>query len=201
MLVNDLLNTARLEDGRLVGVRQPTDIIALMQSTIDNAKTAIAKKGHTIIFTPPKEKLPLLVLDSETMSLAFQNLLENAIRYTKPRGNITVTMEPQGDKLRVAVADNGVGVPEDQQERVFTKFFRGKNVLSMETEGSGLGLFIAKNIVETHGGGISFSSAEGKGTTVTITLPLSSVDKDALPSPLSFVRPPAQKKSSKKVAR
>ena len=114
------------------------------------------------------------------------NLLENAIRYTKPRGNITVTMEPQGDKLRVAVADNGVGVPEDQQERVFTKFFRGKNVLSMETEGSGLGLFIAKNIVETHRGAIRISSQENKGTTVTITLPLSSVEKETAPYPSSF---------------
>src|SRR3989338_7042336 len=139
MLVNDLLNTARLEDGRLVGVRQPTDIIALLQTVIENAKPSITKKGHTVTFTLPKEKLPLLVMDSETMSLAFQNLIENAIRYTKSQGKIEVGMEREGDKLRIAITDNGVGVPEDQQERLFTKFFRGKNFFNMETEGSGLG--------------------------------------------------------------
>ena len=188
MLVNDLLNTARLEDGRLVGDLKPTDIVKLMEAVLNNEKEAIAKKGHAVTFVPPKEKLPLLVLDSETMSLAFQNLLENAIRYTKPRGKIAVTMQRQGDKLRIAVADNGVGVPEDQRDRLFTKFFRGKNVLNMETEGSGLGLFITKNIIETHGGSISFSSAEGEGTTVVISLPLSSIDKSPLPSPLSFTQ-------------
>ena len=184
VLVNDLLNTARLEDGRLVGERKPTDIVALLQTVIENAKPSITKKGHTVTFTLPKEKLPLLVMDSETMSLAFQNLIENAIRYTKSQGKIEVGMEREGDKLRIAITDNGVGVPEDQQERLFTKFFRGKNVLNMETEGSGLGLFIAKNVVETHGGTMQFESVENKGTTATIFLPLRTVDLEAMPSPL-----------------
>ena len=183
VLVNDLLNTARLEDGRLVGERKPTDIVVLMQTVIDNLKASIAQKKHTVTFIPPKEKLPLLVTDSETMILAFQNLVENAVRYTKAGGKINVTIERKNEHLAVAVSDNGVGVPEDQKERIFGKFFRGRNVINMETEGSGLGLFIAKNIVETHGGKVQFESQENKGTVVTISLPLVSRDTGTLPQP------------------
>jgi PAS domain S-box-containing protein len=183
MLVNDLLNTARLEEGRLVAERRPTDMVQLVKTVIDNAKASVAKKEHTVTFTPPERPVPLLVLDNETMALALQNLLENAIRYTKAHGHITVTMTAEDSKLAIIVADTGVGVPEDQKDRLFSKFFRGKNVMNLETEGSGLGLFIAKNIVETHGGQLLLASKEGEGTTVTITLPLSSVDRSTLPTP------------------
>ncbi len=198
MLVNDLLNTARIEDGRLVGPRRPTDAVKLMQSTIDALKDTVEKKKHVITFTPPKEPLPLLVLDDESMGLAFQNLLENAVRYTKEGGRIDVLMERRSDELAIVVADNGVGIPADQQERIFTKFFRGRNAVNMETEGSGLGMFISKNIIMTHGGKISFVSKENAGTTTTILLPLrsnSSAEPDIMNAPKDSA---AQKKPFEK---
>ena len=129
--------------------------------------------------------MPKFLLDEEAMSLAFQNLIENAIRYTPPGGTITLSVEEKNDDLAIKIADTGVGIPDNQKDRVFTKFFRAKNVVQLETEGSGLGLFITKNIILGHGGTISFVSTEGKGTTFTILLPMKSSPSAPLISPLS----------------
>jgi len=107
----------------------------------------------------------------EKIRLAINNLLDNAIRYTPAGGRVTVSLSRGKKEIELSVKDTGVGIPKDQQERVFTKFSRGANVIRMATEGSGLGLFITKNIIEAHGGKIWFESGEGKGTTFYLTLP------------------------------
>ena len=85
---------------------------------------------------------------------------------------MTISLKHGKNEVEFSIADNGVGIPKDQQQRVFTRFFRGVNVIRLETEGTGLGLYIAKNIIETHGGKIWFESEEGKGTTFYFTLPV-----------------------------
>jgi signal transduction histidine kinase len=107
------------------------------------------------------------------MSLVLQNLLENAVKYTPEYGRIEVVLEPGEKFLRVRVKDNGVGIPAEDQAKLFSKFFRANNVIRMQTEGSGLGLFIVKNIIQKHGGDITFTSEEGKGTEFAFTIPLS----------------------------
>ncbi len=170
-LINDLLNVTRIEEGRYLYKPVPYDIIKLIQSVIDTYKDEFPKRKLIFEFKKPKEKLPEVMVDVEKMSLAFQNLLDNAIKYTPEGGKVTVAVEYDKKEIVVSVKDSGVGIPKNQQERVFSKFFRAANVLKRETEGSGLGLFITKNIIEAHEGKIWFESEEGKGTTFYFSLP------------------------------
>jgi signal transduction histidine kinase len=105
------------------------------------------------------------------MYLVIQNLLENAIKYTPENGKIELTIEMGGNLIKVKIKDNGVGIPDKEKVKLFSKFFRAENVVRMQTEGSGLGLFIVKNIVKSHGGEIAFDSKEGKGTEFFFTIP------------------------------
>ena len=134
------------------------------------------KKGQTIrcqsqIIKP--KKIPKVYIDKERVLLVLQNLVDNAIKYTPEFGKIEIIIEKKGDDfLEVSVKDNGVGVPEEDKVKLFTKFFRATNVMRMQTEGSGLGLFIARNIIEEHKGKIYVESEEGRGTKISFTLPL-----------------------------
>jgi len=103
--------------------------------------------------------------------LAVKNLVENAIFYTKNSGQVKVSVKRKKDQVVFAVSDSGIGIPKNQWNRIFTKFFRADNAIRMETEGTGLGLFITKNIIEAHSGKISFKTKEGKGTTFSFSLP------------------------------
>jgi two-component system sensor histidine kinase VicK len=143
---------------------------------IDLYKEEIKKKNLNFQFKKPK-KLPKVKVDVEKIYLAIQNLLENAIRYNKVGGEIEIILKEKEKEIEFSIRDTGIGIPKNQQSRVFTKFFRGSNAIRMETEGSGLGLFIAKNIIEAHGGRIWFESEEGKGTTFYFTLPTASYAK------------------------
>jgi signal transduction histidine kinase len=170
-LINDLLNVTRIEEGRhlynliLVNLEDLT-------SNIVSSYTEIAKRKSLVLeYAKPEQKLPQVKVDVEKIRLVISNLIENAIKYTPVKGKITIIVSVEDGRVQVAVKDNGVGIVKEQQERIFTKFFRGTNVMRMETEGTGLGLFIAKNIVETHGGKIWFESEEGKGTTFIFNLP------------------------------
>ncbi len=116
--------------------------------------------------------MPKVTVDVEKVKLAIQNLIDNAIRYTLPGGRITVSLKTVKNQIEFSIKDTGVGIPKAQQERVATKFFRGTNAMRMETEGSGLGLYITKNIIEAHGGKLWFESEENKGTTLYFILPL-----------------------------
>jgi PAS domain S-box-containing protein len=169
-LINDLLNVTRIEEGRFLYKPVLADIVPICQSVIDSYKDEIEKRNLKFKFKKPKE-LPKVRVDIEKISLAIQNLLENAIRYNKFGGEIEMVLKKKEKEIEFSIKDTGIGIPKDQQNRVFTKFFRGSNAMKMETEGSGLGLFITKNIIEAHGGRIWFESEEGKGTTFYFTLP------------------------------
>jgi len=112
-------------------------------------------------------------LDPQKMHLAVQNLLDNAIKYTPDGGKIVLKVFREKDDVVCTVQDSGVGIPDDQKDRVFSKFFRGDNVIRMQTQGTGLGLFISRSIIEKHKGSISFESQEGQGTSFTFRLPIS----------------------------
>ena len=111
-------------------------------------------------------------MDKQKMILVLQNLLENAVKYTPNHGRIEVVVECGKQFLKFKVKDNGVGIPAKDQKKLFSKFFRGDNVVRMQTEGSGLGLFIVNNIINRHGGDITCHSEEGKGTEFVFTLPI-----------------------------
>jgi len=169
-LINDLLNVTRIEEGRYIYKPQTTEILPIIESLLKSYEGMIQKKNLTLELKKPP-KLPKVKVDIEKISLAIQNLLENAIIYNVPNGKIEITLEDKGEEIQISVKDTGIGIPKDQQQRMFTKFFRGSNAMKIDTEGSGLGLFITKNIIDAHGGKIWFESEEGKGTTFYFTLP------------------------------
>ena len=171
-LINDLLNVTRIEEGRYLYKPVPTDIVPLVKSVVDAYKEEAKKKKLKLEFKKPAKKLPKIIIDAEKITLAIQNLIDNAIRYTPPQGKVAVSLRPGKKEIEFLVKDTGVGIPGEQQDRIFTKFFRGANAIRMETEGSGLGLFITKNIIEAHGGKIWFESKENQGTTFYFTLPI-----------------------------
>lgn len=171
-LINDLLNVTRIEEGRYLHRPTLSDIEPIVQSVINSYGDEIKRKNLKLIFKKPEEKLPEVKVDIEKIKLVIENLLDNAIRYTPIGGEITVSLKLREKEIEFSVKDTGVGIPKDQQERVFTKFFRGINITRLETEGSGLGLFITKNIIKAHGGRIWFKSEEGRGATFFFTLPV-----------------------------
>ena len=173
-LINDLLNVTRIEEGRFLYNIKRKDIIKIAEKVINPLKEIARRKGLKFEFQKPKEKLPEIEADSEKLSLCFQNLIENAIHYTPSGGRVKTSIKYLKDKkeILVSIQDTGIGIPKDQQSRVFSRFFRAANAIRAETEGTGLGLFIAKNIVEAHGGKIWFKSIENKGTTFYFTLPI-----------------------------
>jgi signal transduction histidine kinase len=100
----------------------------------------------------------------------FENLLTNAIKYTPEGGAIFVHAEHQKGSVTIRVRDTGCGIPKDQQDKIFSRFFRAENAMSIDTEGTGLGLYLVSQLVRTLGGSISFTSDEGKGTEFVLTL-------------------------------
>jgi len=173
-LVNDMLNVSRIEEGRFGYNFEKVDFLEIVKSEIESLEPIFKRKNIGFVVNKPK-KAPLVYIDSEKMHLVMQNLFENAVKYTPDFGRIELTIV-MGDKfLKVKVKDNGVGIPKDCQEKLFSKFFRADNVIRLQTEGSGLGLFIVKNIIKKHGGEITFDSKEGMGTEFVFTIPL---DKD-----------------------
>lgn len=177
-LVNDLLDAARIDEGHFGYDFKPMDILAFMKEIVERSRHQAESRQLTLVFEEPKDKIPMVNADRSRIDLVLQNLFDNATKYSKPGGSIIARMRLVPNFLEISVSDQGVGIPQKQLNRVFTKFFRADNVVRMETEGSGLGLFIVRNIIKNHGGEIKLDSEENKGTTVTFTLPLS---RDAIP--------------------
>ena len=171
-LINDLLNVTRIEEGRFLYELTPTDIKEIIESTIDSFKSEAKRRKIKIEFRKPKEKIVKIILDSGKIKIALNNLIDNAVRYNVSKGRVIITLRQIGKEIEVSIKDSGMGIPKNQQSRVFTKFFRGVNVMRTDTGGSGLGLYIAKNIIEAHGGKIWFDSELNKGTTFYFKLPI-----------------------------
>jgi signal transduction histidine kinase len=171
-LVNDMLNVSRIEDGRFGYSFNRDDFIEVLEAVIDGQATIMERKKIKFTLTKPK-KMPLIYMDKQKIELALQNLLENAVKYTPEYGKIELAVEVGDSLVKMIIKDNGVGIPDKEQGKLFSKFFRAENVVRMQTEGSGLGLFITKNIIKKHGGEITFTSKEGKGTQFVFTLPIS----------------------------
>ncbi|HEY4497415.1 MAG TPA: HAMP domain-containing sensor histidine kinase [Candidatus Paceibacterota bacterium] len=172
-LVNDLLNVARIEEGRFGFDFKPVNIEAYVQNSITRYVPQAEERHIQLLYRSPRGSFPPIAIDQAKMDLVVQNVLDNAIKYSYPGSVVEVSLRQIPSYVEVVVVDHGVGIPRDQKPHVFTKFFRGGNVIRMQTEGSGLGLFIARNIIKNHGGDITIESEEDKGTTVRFTLPVS----------------------------
>ncbi len=172
-LVNDFLNVSRIEEGRLSYVFELIHLEDLIDNIIQDFEHIIKEKQMDFVFEKPKEPLPKVKIDHSKMRLAIQNLIDNAIKYTQKKGKVAISIKNSIIHLEVSIKDTGYGIPKGQHERIFTKFFRSENIIRRQVEGTGLGLFIVKNIIEKHGGTIWFESEENKGTTFYFTIPVS----------------------------
>jgi len=171
-LVNDLLNVARIEEGRYVYDLILTDLRKLINPIIIFYKKECKEKKINFIFKDLTKKTHKVLVDREKIRIAFENIVDNAVRYTFSGGKVTISLKCSTKEIEVCVKDTGMGIPQGQEKRIFSKFFRGTNVAKKETEGSGLGLFISKNIINAHGGKIWFKSQENKGTAFYFTIPI-----------------------------
>lgn len=172
-LIDDLLDAAKINEGIYNLNRTSTSVEDVVRSVADYCQEEIKKKDIKFEFQKPDETLPKIMLDEKKIKVAIQNLFDNAIRYTPAGGNIKCYLKLTKKGLEFQIQDSGIGVPKDQQNKLFTRFFRGRNAIKTKLEGSGLGLSITKNIIEAHNGEVWFESNENKGSTFYFNLPIS----------------------------
>lgn len=171
-LVEDLLNTAKIENGDYFLDSDVCDIEKIIESMIDFYKDEIIKKNIDFKFKKPIKKPQKITGDKQKIKLAVQNLFENAIKYTLPGGKILVSLRENNKEIEFKIQDNGIGIEKIYQKRIFSKFFRSEKAKKQEPMGYGLGLFFVKKIIESHGGKVWFKSGENKGSTFYFTLPI-----------------------------
>ncbi len=167
-LVRDLLDVSRAQAGRLTLNDQPVDLNEIIQSVLDEVKPLASAHNVHLKFKP--EAIPAVKTDPARIQQVILNLATNAIRYNRSRGTVTLTARPQGAAVLITCQDTGFGISQADEKKIFTKFFRGDTMLKRETEGSGLGLYLAKTIIESLGGNIWFESKVNRGTTFTVKL-------------------------------
>lgn len=171
-IINDLLNAVKLEEGKFGYEFQEINLAEAIREFVDQAEIIAKEYGITVTFRSSENYVPITA-DLEKLSLVFSNVLDNAIRYNTKNGRVDVSVEMLPDKpyAVVRVKDTGIGISEKELKKIFQKFYRTPGAIAVEQNGSGLGLYIARNIVRRHGGEITVESVEGRGTTVSITLP------------------------------
>lgn len=170
-LTDDLLKLSQIEAGRLELELRPVEIAELADACAETLKFRAGKKNHEIEVRCD-EDLPLVMADASRLREVLINLMENAVQYTPPGGHIEVRAEQQNGMVDVTVADNGIGIPQADQERIFERFYRVDTARSREAGGTGLGLSIARHIVEAHGGDIWVESAVGQGSRFHFSVPV-----------------------------
>ena len=171
VMVNDLLDISRLENGSLTVVAEETPLGGLTRSVLDDLNAVVAEKGHRVSVSEEPD-LPILMLDRQLCRQLLVNLISNAIKYTPPEGDIGIRMYRQDATVRWEIHDSGIGIPETAHGRLFEKFYRADNALTVETEGTGLGLYLVRLIAELFGGNVTWTSETGRGTRFVITLPV-----------------------------
>jgi signal transduction histidine kinase len=171
-LVENLLNISRIESGRLQFSFESRQIDILAHDIVSELDPAAAKKGLYLKYEAPAKPLPPVMIDEEKMRHVIVNLIDNAIKYTK-KGGITVSLILKGDNIHFCSADTGVGIRPDDLPNLFKKFSRGKDMSLINPGGSGLGLYVAKNMIEAHHGKIwAESEGEGKGSRFCFDIPV-----------------------------
>jgi PAS domain S-box-containing protein len=170
-LINDFLSVSKLEMGTFASSQEAVNLTSFFDSILDEFNEKITQKTLKVDRrdNPPQVQI---MTDSRLFHIIVSNLVSNAVKYLNPNGILTLTYDLAGTNLRIVVGDNGIGIPEEEIDRLFTKFFRATNAQTHQTQGTGLGLYVVKQSVEQLGGSIEVTSRENEGAEFVINLPV-----------------------------
>jgi len=170
-LIDNLLIVSRIEQGKFPSKKEEFYFKDLVEQLIKDLQIFASASNVRIEFILA-ENMPKVFLDKFRMRLILDNLLSNAVRYTKGGGRVEVKLSKQKNNLNIEIKDEGLGIPPEDRKYIFQKFFRASNVQNHQTQGTGLGLYIAKCLIDDYGGKINFKSEQGKGSTFWFTIPI-----------------------------
>ncbi|MHB8740802.1 MAG: response regulator, partial [Coriobacteriia bacterium] len=172
-LINDMLDISRIESGRIVLKVQPLDLAERVTGAVNTFRAVLDQQGRTIQVDVP-DGLPKAAGDPDRVGQVLINFISNAIKYSPEGGAVRVKADIDDSRIRVGISDEGIGIAPEDQQRLFTKFYRVDSSLTREIGGTGLGLSICKSIIDLLGGEVGVISEQGKGSTFWFTLPLAS---------------------------
>jgi two-component system phosphate regulon sensor histidine kinase PhoR len=169
-LVNDILDYRRIQEGKSIQKIESLDMAEILQRTVELMRLSAEEKGVGLT-SAVGDDLPSFNGDRGGIQAIFVNLISNGIKYTAKGGSVHVSLDQAGKDIRFKVVDSGIGIPPEDLDRIFEKFYRIKTDETRTISGSGLGLSIVKGIVDAHGGSIHVESEVGKGTVFIVSLP------------------------------
>ncbi len=170
-LIGDFLNVSRLQTGKFMIEKTPTDLAKVVQQEVDGLKPSALSRNMKLECKIAK-KIPILELDEGKFRQVIMNFADNAIYYSHENSKIDISLSVEGGEVVYTVKDTGIGVPDAERTQLFTKFYRATNAKRQRPDGTGVGIYLAKKIVDAHGGRIIFESTEGKGSTFGFRLPI-----------------------------
>ena len=170
-LINDFLNVSRLQTGKFLIDSRPVNLAKIVDEELDGLASNASSRNLKFSYKAPKT-FPILELDEGKIRQVIMNFADNAIYYSKEGTTIEVSLKVDGDWCRFTVKDKGIGVPVAERAQLFTKFYRATNARKQRPDGTGVGLFLAKKVINAHGGDVIFESEEGKGSTFGFSLPI-----------------------------
>lgn len=176
-IVNDLLKIDLIDEKNEVYNFKPTNILKLVDDVVFEFANQTETKQIKLQVIKPKADLPIIELEANKIRMVLENLLDNAIKYTPKGGQVELKISDERlnsaePTIIFSVSDSGIGIPPEETDKIFQKFFRAGNAIKAEPDGSGLGLFLARDMIEKHGGVIWFKTQAGQGTIFSFSLPL-----------------------------
>jgi len=175
-LVQEIIQLSRVQDSDPLNEAQLLSASDLIKEALDQGRTTADSRQITLTFQESKDAT--ILGDRDQLTMAIHNLIENAVNYSPADTKVAISTNIQGGIISISVADQGIGIPEAEVERIFERFYRVDPARSRETGGTGLGLSIVKHIITKHGGEISVWSSENVGSTFSIRLPIQSLKED-----------------------
>jgi two-component system phosphate regulon sensor histidine kinase PhoR len=182
-LVNNILDFAGIESGRKTYRFERCDVREVVCQTLKTFEVRLRQSGFDIHVEGADVPLPPARIDAGAIAQSLSNLLDNAVKYSRDAGEITVSLRRQDDFIVIAVRDHGIGIPRDEQRKIFDRFHRVSTGLVHDVKGSGLGLAIVRHIVEAHRGRVTVESRPDEGSTFSIHLPVEPPEPTALAAP------------------
>lgn len=170
-LINDFLNVSRIQTGKFLIEKKPINMAKLIDQEVENLRSTADAHNLKFIYNKPTD-FPNINIDESKIKQVVMNFLDNSIYYSKDNTSVDVILTIKGDNVIFKVKDNGIGVPKSEMSRLFTKFYRATNARTKRPDGTGVGIYLAKKIIDEHGGRIIFESTEGIGSTFGFSLPI-----------------------------